>query len=189
MVATLAELLGLLIFVNGSKTFTPMDHSYQKSTVEETIKFMREAIRLSIEPMEAGLGGPFGAVIVKDGEMVGYGYNQVTERNDPTAHAEIVAIRSACARLSDFALTGCEIYCSCEPCPMCLSAIYWARISKIYYANISEQASAAGFDDSWLYRELTLPLASRRIPSVRILSEEALIALDKWQNKADKVPY
>jgi tRNA(Arg) A34 adenosine deaminase TadA len=152
-------------------------------------KFLREAIRLSIEKMEADEGGPFGAVIIKDGEIVGRGWNQVTSTNDPTAHAEIVAIRDACARLKTFSLAGCEIYTSCEPCPMCLSAINWARLDRIYYAATSEDAAGIGFDDSSLYYDLNLPPNERLIPREQDLREEALEAFRKWAEKQNKVEY
>ena len=119
--------------------------------------FLREAIRLSLEKMEAGEGGPFGAVVVQNGEVVGRGWNRVTSTNDPTAHAEILAIRDACRRLETFSLAGCEIYSSCEPCPMCFAAIYWARLERIYYAATCKDATAAGFDDTPLYEQFTLP--------------------------------
>src|SRR5262245_29961376 len=123
--------------------------------------FLREAIRLSIDKMQANEGGPFGAVIVRDGQIIGRGWNRVTSTNDPTAHAEIVAIRDACSRLKTFSLAGCEIYSSCEPCPLCLAAIFWARLDRIFYAATCEDAAAAGFDDGILYRELALPVANR----------------------------
>jgi guanine deaminase len=150
---------------------------------------LREAIRLSVEKMEAGEGGPFGAVIVQGGEIVGRGWNRVTSSNDPTAHAEIVAIREACARLNTFSLAGCEIYTSCEPCPMCLAAIYWARLVRIYYAATCQDATAAGFDDSPFYRELGLPAGSRSIPMVQDLRDEACEAFRKWMEKTDRTPY
>jgi tRNA(Arg) A34 adenosine deaminase TadA len=154
-----------------------------------TPSFLRDAIRLSIEKMEAGEGGPFGAVVVRDGEIVGRGWNRVTSTNDPTAHAEIVAIRDACSRLSTFSLTGCEIYTSCEPCPMCLAAIYWARLDRIYYAATCEDATAAGFDDSPFYREVALPPGSRSIPMIQGLQQEACEAFRRWMGKGDRVPY
>jgi guanine deaminase len=129
--------------------------------------FMREAIRLSLEKMEAGEDGPFGAVIVQNGRIVGRGWNRVTSTNDPTAHAEIVAIRDACAYLKTFSLVGCEIYTSCEPCPMCFAAIYWARLERIYYAATCQDAAAAGFDDCQFYREVALPPSSRSIPMIQ----------------------
>jgi len=151
--------------------------------------FMQEAIRISIEMMRQGKGGPFGAVIVRDGQIVGRGSNEVTSTNDPTAHAEVVAIRDACRRLGDFRLEGCELYASCEPCPMCLSAIYWARIGRIYYGNTRQDAADAGFDDDFIYQELARPPASRRIPCDQIMREEALAAMREWKAKADKVEY
>jgi len=152
-------------------------------------QFLREAIRLSIEKMEAGQGGPFGAVVVKNGEIVGRGWNCVTSANDPTAHAEIMAIRDACSRMGTFSLAGCEIYASCQPCPMCLAAIYWARIERVFYAATREDAAAAGFDDALLQRELTLPPEARSIPTVQDLREEAVVALDAWSRKPDRVEY
>jgi tRNA(Arg) A34 adenosine deaminase TadA len=154
-----------------------------------TPSFLRDAIRLSIEKMEAGEGGPFGAVVVRDGEIVGRGWNRVTSTNDPTAHAEIVAIRDACARLNTFSLAGCEIHTSCEPCPMCLAAIYWARLDRIFYAATCEDATLAGFDDRPFYRELTLPPGSRSIPMIQDLREEACEAFKAWMRKGDRVPY
>jgi guanine deaminase len=150
---------------------------------------LREAIRLSMEKMEAGEGGPFGAVIVRNGEIVGRGWNRVTSTNDPTAHAEIVAIRDACARLKTFSLAGCEIYTSCEPCPMCLAAIYWARLDRIFYAATCQDATAAGFDDSPFYRELALPPGSRSMPVIQDLREEACKAFRAWMRKVDRVAY
>src|SRR5438445_4850743 len=137
-------------------------------------KFMREAIRLSIEMMRRGKGGPFGAIVVKGGRIVGRGCNQVTSGNDPTAHAEIVAIREACKRLKTFQLDGCELYTSCEPCPMCLSAIYWARLKRVYYANTRKDAAKILFDDDFLYREVGLPIAKRTLPMKQFLRDEAI---------------
>jgi guanine deaminase len=151
--------------------------------------FLREAIRLSIEKMQAGQGGPFGAVVVKDGGIVGVGFNCVTTTNDPTAHAEIVAIRDACARLGTFSLTGCEIYSSCEPCPMCLAAVYWARLERLHYAATREDAAAAGFDDAHVYREIPLPPAERSLPTTQDLRQEALAAFDAWLKKEDRIEY
>ncbi len=152
-------------------------------------EFMREAIQMSIEMMRQGRGGPFGAVVVRGDEILGRGFNQVTSTNDPTAHAEVVAIREACRRLGDFRLTGCELYTSCEPCPMCLSAIYWARIDRVFYANTRQDAAAAGFDDDLIYRELAVPLERRQLPLERLLPDEALVAFAEWKAKADKTPY
>jgi guanine deaminase len=151
--------------------------------------FMREAIRLSIEGMESGEGGPFGCVIVKNGSIIGRGNNRVTSTNDPTAHAEVVAIRAACQYLNAFQLEGCTVYTSCEPCPMCLGAIYWARPDRIFYACTREDAAAIDFDDEFLYRELVLPMPERRIPIVGLLREEGVVAFQKWKNKLDKTAY
>jgi tRNA(Arg) A34 adenosine deaminase TadA len=151
--------------------------------------FMRRAIDLSRLHMEAGEGGPFGAVVVKDGEILGEGWNQVTSSHDPTAHAEVVAIRRACVKLGTFQLKGCEIYTSCEPCPMCLAAIYWARLDRIWYANGRADAAAIQFDDAWLYREVALPLEARSLPAFQLLRDEALPVFQSWDRKADKVPY
>jgi guanine deaminase len=151
--------------------------------------FMREAIKLGAENMRANCGGPFGAVIVKDGEIIGRGANNVTSCNDPTAHAEIGAIRDACKTIGDFSLSGCTIYSSCEPCPMCLSAIYWARIDKIYYANTREDAANIDFDDAFLYEQVALPIDARAIPTIPLLREEATPVFEEWRNKEDKVAY
>ena len=150
--------------------------------------FMRRAIALSRENVKRG-GGPFGAVIVKAGEVVGEGFNRVTATNDPTAHAEVVAIRDACARLGTFSLAGCEIYTSCEPCPMCLSAIYWARLERIWFANTKVDAAAIAFDDHFIYDELAKPVERRAIPMTGMLREEALAAFQDWQANASRVRY
>ncbi len=147
------------------------------------------AIELAREGMRKNLGGPFGAVVVKDGQIIGRGCNQVTSTNDPTAHAEIVAIRDACQALKTFSLAGCEIYASCEPCPMCLAAIYWARIERVYYGCCSADAAAIGFSDSAIQGELSLPSAARRVPLIPLAREEALAVFDEWRAKPDKVPY
>ena len=152
-------------------------------------KFMREAIRLSIQMMRRNHGGPFGAVVVRDGRIVGRGCNEVTSANDPTAHAEIVAIRAACRRLRTFQLEGCDLYTSCEPCPMCLSAIYWARLRRVFYANTREDAARIGFDDDFIYHEVALPVRRRKLVMKQLLREEALAAFTEWQRKPDKVPY
>ena len=151
-------------------------------------KMMRKAIQLSVKSVESG-GGPFGAVIVKDGKEVASGANQVTKKTDPTAHAEVTAIRKAAKKLNDFNLSGCEIYTSCEPCPMCLSAIYWARIDKIYYANTKVDAKAIGFDDSFIYEQLELPEEKRSIPVTKMLRDEAKKAFQMWQETEDKTEY
>jgi guanine deaminase len=152
-------------------------------------QFMREAIRLSIRKMRRGAGGPFGAVIVRDGKVVARGWNQVTTANDPTAHAEILAIRVACRRLRRFHLDDCELYTSCEPCPMCLAAIYWAHLGRVFFANTRQDAARIGFDDNFLYREVARPVAKRRLPMKQLLREEALVAFREWGAKGDKVAY
>src|SRR5438132_796742 len=152
-------------------------------------KFMREAIRLSFKMMRCGAGGPFGAVIVKGNKVVGRGFNRVTSSNDPTAHAEIVAIRDACRRLETFELNGCDLYTSCEPCPMCLSAIYWARITTIYYGNTRKDAARIEFDDELIYKEMALPISRRKILMKQILRKEALKVFKEWEKKPDRIPY
>jgi tRNA(Arg) A34 adenosine deaminase TadA len=139
--------------------------------------------------MRGGAGGPFGAVVVKADRIVGRGCNQVTSTNDPTAHAEIVAIRDACKGLKTFQLDGCDLYTSCEPCPMCLSAIYWARLRCVFYANTRKDAASIAFDDDFIYREVALPIRRRKIPMRQLLRAEALKAFVEWQHKADKIPY
>ena len=150
---------------------------------------MREAIRLAENGMDAGQGGPFGCVIVRQGEIVGRGNNRVTSTNDPTAHAEVTAIRDACAQLKTFQLTDCELYTSCEPCPMCLSAIYWARIPTIYFANSRTDAAEIGFDDDFIYRQIPLPLEKRAIAIKQVLRDEARATFKRWTEKSDKVRY
>lgn len=152
-------------------------------------ELMRHAIALSRRGMESNSGGPFGAVVARDGAVVGEGWNAVTSANDPTAHAEIVAIRRACEALGRFDLQGCELYTSCEPCPMCLGAIYWARLDRVFYANDHRDAAVIGFDDARLYRELEKPPAERELPMRRLLAAEALEVFDAWREKPDKVPY
>lgn len=139
--------------------------------------------------MLAGEGGPFGAVVVRDGQIVGEGWNRVTSACDPTAHAEISAIREACRALGTFELRGCEIFTSCEPCPMCLAAIYWARLDRIWYANTRADAAGIQFDDDWLYREVALPLEARSLPASQVMHEEALEVFRVWEAKPDKIPY
>ena len=151
--------------------------------------FMDEAIRLSFETMRNNTGGPFGAVVVKDGKIIARGYNKVISSNDPTAHAEVVAIREACKVLNTFQLDGCEIYTSCEPCPMCMAAIYWARPERVYYANSKTDAAQIGFDDNFIYEELALPYQNRSIPLKRIKEKDALEAFKEWEKKSDKVRY
>lgn len=151
--------------------------------------FMARAIQLSVANVLSGQGGPFGAVVVKDGSIVAEGVNRVTTTGDPTAHAEVVAIREACAKLGVFQLKDCEIYTSCEPCPMCLGAIYWAHLSRIYFGNDAADASKIGFDDSFIYQQFAQPLGQRSIPMVQMMSEQALAAFRAWQEKANRVPY
>ena len=152
-------------------------------------EFMRQAIALATRNVTSGAGGPFGAVVVRNGEVIATGVNRVTATNDPTAHAEVVAIRAACQALGGFQLTGCEIYTSCEPCPMCLAAIYWARCETIYYGNTATDAAAAGFDDSFLYDEMKKPLENRTIPIRRLLGDEAIENFETWARQADRVDY
>ena len=151
--------------------------------------FMREAIRLSRVKMQAGAGGPFGAVVVRAGKIIARGWNRVTSSNDPTAHAEVTAIRAACRKLKTFQLDDCELYTSCEPCPMCLSAIYWARFQKVYYANSRQDAARVEFDDEFLYREVARPISKRKIPMTQLLRPEALKVFAEWQAKPDKIQY
>jgi guanine deaminase len=151
--------------------------------------FMGRAIALAVENVHSGRGGPFGAVVVKDGEIIAQGTNSVTSSNDPTAHAEIVAIRRACARLGLFELRGCELYSSCEPCPMCLGAIYWARPARVYFGSTAADASKAGFDDSLIYSEIPQPHAERKIPMIQMMSDEALEAFRVWECQPNKVLY
>ena len=151
-------------------------------------ELMREAIRLSVENVKNG-GGPFGAVITKDGEIIARGANRVVPNNDPTAHAEVTAIRNACEKLGTFDLKGYEIYSSCEPCPMCLSAIYWARLDRLVYANTADDADRIGFSDAFIYKELNLAVEKRSLPTTTMLRAEALKAFRDWEEKADKVEY
>lgn len=151
--------------------------------------FMREAISVSIQNVESGNGGPFGAVIVKDSEIIARGANLVTSSNDPTAHAEVVAIRAACDAIGDFQLTDCDIYCSCEPCPMCLGAIYWARLTNIYYGNSKEDAAAILFDDQFIYEEIERPITRRKLKTSQLMRDEALVAFQKWSTSDMKLEY
>jgi len=153
------------------------------------IDFLRHAIRLSLEKMEANEGGPFGAVVAKDSQIVGWGWNRVTSTNDPTAHAEVEAIRDACRRLKTFSLVGCELYSSCEPCPLCLAAIYWARLNRVYYAATCDDAAAIGFDDSHFYEELRKPVGLRLLPMEQLLRDEALFAFQRWATKENRTVY
>ena len=156
---------------------------------EQQKMFMRRAIDLSRQKMNENAGGPFGAVIVKGTRIIADGWNQVTSSNDPTAHAEVTAIRNACKSLNSFSLEGCEIYTSCEPCPMCLAAIYWARLDRIYYANTRKDAAAIGFDDDFLYQEIPLPEERRSKKTSRLLSAEGWLVFEEWERKTDKVSY
>ena len=151
--------------------------------------FMQQAIALATENVLSGRGGPFGAVIVHNGEVVATGSNLVTASNDPTAHAEVVAIRNACAKLNTFALTGCDIYTSCEPCPMCLAAVYWSRLGAVYYGNTAADAANAGFDDAFLYGEIKLPLNQRSIPTINLLRDQALSSFNAWREYAGRIDY
>lgn len=151
--------------------------------------FMREAIALSQRSIDSGKGGPFGAVVVKDGKVVGAAHNEVTSTNDPTAHAEVVAIRRACKTLKTFQLSGCELYTSCEPCPMCLGAIYWARPDRVYYANTKIDAADIGFDDQFIYDELEQPMVQRQIPMHQLLRDEAQQVFQSWVTQENKVEY
>lgn len=159
-----------------------------KEQLEAQTKYMKKAILWAKKSVTKG-GGPFGAVIVKDGVIVAQGHNCVTLNNDPTAHAEVTVIRKACKKLNTFDLSGCEIYTSCEPCPMCLAAIYWARINKIYYGCTKSDAKDIGFDDSFIYDQIDLKPEKRSIPTTNILHKEALEAFKMWDNKEDKVEY
>jgi len=159
-----------------------MDQSREK-------KFLKKAIELSRQGMKGGQGGPFGCIVVKDNQVVGEGNNQVTSSNDPTAHAEVVAIRNACAKLGTFQLTGCEIYTSCEPCPMCLGAIYWARPDRVIYANTRQEAAAIEFDDDFIYKEINLDFSQRAIPFIHIPDEDAKKVFSDWQQWEGKTKY
>jgi len=154
-----------------------------------TNPFMARAIQLSIENVRSGQGGPFGAVVVKDEKIIAEAVNCVTSTNDPTAHAEIIAIRQACAKLGVFELLDCEIYTSCEPCPMCLGAIYWARLARVYFASTALDASKAGFDDSLIYREVSKQHSQRKIPMIQIMRDDALEAFAAWERQLNKHPY
>lgn len=151
--------------------------------------FMSAAIQLAIDGVAAGHGGPFGSVIVKDGQIIGRGWNQVLIKNDPTAHAEIVAIRDACQAIGAFHLTGCDLYTTCEPCPMCLSAIYWARLDRYYFGCTAQDAAAIDFADAFIHHELGLPADQRAIPAIPLMRSESLAAFAAWQAKSDRVPY
>lgn len=150
---------------------------------------MSEAIKMAEKNLTENKGGPFGAVIVKDNEIIARGSNQVTSWNDPTAHAEVVAIREACTHLGDFQLEGCDIYCSCEPCPMCLGAIYWARPNRIFFAATRHDAALAGFDDEFIYTELSVPVEQRKIETDQLSRDEGVVVLNKWKDLDKKIPY
>jgi tRNA(Arg) A34 adenosine deaminase TadA len=155
----------------------------------EDHRHLARAVALSREHMQAGAGGPFGAVIVRDGEVLAEGWNQVTSTNDPTAHAEVTAIRRACQELGDFSLAGATLYTSCEPCPMCLASAYWARVARIVFANTREDAAAIGFDDQLLYDEIPKPVTERMIPTLHAPTAEAQAVFADWMSKADKIAY
>lgn len=157
--------------------------------MNENELFMNQAIKIARENIQSGNGGPFGAVIVKNGKIIGRGANSVTSHNDPTAHAEVMAIRDACKNLQSFQLDDCELYTSCEPCPMCLGAIYWARPKKIYFAATRAMAAEAGFDDSYIYDQIPLQLHQRDIPTIGIQSSEAKAVFEEWIQSENKVPY
>ena len=156
---------------------------------EPNPEFMRMAIALATENVRGGRGGPFGAVVVRDGEVIAAEANSVTSTNDPTAHAEVNAIRAACTKLGSFQLDGCDVYTSCEPCPMCLAALYWSRCRAIFYGNTKADAAAAGFDDSFLYDEVKRPLDERRIPFRQMLGDEAITSFRQWQQSTERIDY
>ncbi len=158
-------------------------------SIDQQKKFMREAIRLSMENVQSGNGGPFGTVIVKNGKIIATGVNEVTKSNDPTAHAEMIAIRNACEKLNSFQLDGCDIYCSCEPCPMCLGAIYWARPKSIYFANSKKDAAKINFDDNFIYQEIKLPIHERKLTITQLLRDEAQSVFLQWQESENKIEY
>ncbi len=158
-------------------------------SIDQQKKFMREAIRLSMENVQSGNGGPFGTVIVKNGKIIATGVNEVTKSNDPTAHAEMIAIRNACEKLNSFQLDGCDIYCSCEPCPMCLGAIYWARPKSIYFANSKKDAAEIYFDDNFIYQEIKLPIHERKLTITQLLRDEAQSVFLQWQESENKIEY
>ncbi|MEM1320240.1 MAG: nucleoside deaminase [Bacteroidota bacterium] len=157
--------------------------------MKEHQRYMREAIRLAMEGMQSGEGGPFGAVVVQNGEIIGRGNNRVTSTNDPTAHAEVVAIRDACQHLGHFQLEDCILYTSCEPCPMCLGAIYWARPKQVFFGCSRKDAAAIQFDDEFIYKEIPLPVEERKITTQQLLREEALAVFKAWEAKEDRVEY
>jgi guanine deaminase len=150
---------------------------------------MRRAIEMALENVRSGQGGPFAALVVRDGRIIASGVNQVTSSNDPTAHAEIIAIRKACAELGSFRLTGCDLYTTCEPCPMCLGAIYWARPDRVFFAATANDAADAGFDDALIYQQINVPPEERSIPFAALMREEALAVFREWNNKPGRMPY
>lgn len=150
---------------------------------------MRRAIELSVRNLDDGAGGPFGAVVVKGSHIIGEGTNRVTSTNDPSAHAEVVAIREACGKVESFQLSGCELYTTCEPCPMCMALVYWAHLDRVYYANTAADAAKIGFDDARIYQELRLPHAQRSLPLIQMMRQEAITAFTAWERKPDKVRY
>lgn len=160
-----------------------------ENSKQEHIRFLQEAVKLAEKSVKSGKGGPFGAVVVKNGEIIARGFNQVTSKHDPTRHAEVDVIRKACKKLKDFELTDCIIYSSCEPCPMCLGAIYWARVKAIYFAADRFRAADSGFDDEFIYKEVSLPLSKRTIKTVCVDIEEKNRPFDLWDRKTDKTEY
>jgi len=150
---------------------------------------MRRAIELSVRNLNDGAGGPFGAVVVKGSQIIGEGTNRVTSTNDPSAHAEVVAIREACGKVKSFQLSGCELYTTCEPCPMCMALVYWAHLDRVYYANTAADAAKIGFDDARIYQELKLPHAQRSLPLIQMMRQEAMTVFTAWERKPDKVRY
>lgn len=152
-------------------------------------QYIHKAVEAAVENVENNSGGPFGAIVVKDGKIIGVGKNQVTSLNDPTAHAEVQAIRAACEYLGDFQLTDCDIYTSCEPCPMCIGAIYWARPRAVYYACTKEEATAIGFDDQFIYEQLALPMEQRSITMKQLFPKERLIPFQTWEMTKNKIEY
>lgn len=159
------------------------------SNIQPDPKFMRMAIDLATENVTSGRGGPFGAVVVRDGQVIAAAANSVTLTNDPTAHAEVNAIRAACTKLDSFQLDGCDVYTSCEPCPMCFAALYWSRCRAVFYGNTKADAAVVGFDDKFLYEEVNRPLEERRIPFERMLPDEAIYSFQAWQKSTERVEY
>ena len=159
------------------------------ATIQPDAKFMRMAIDLATDNVRSGKGGPFGAVVVRDGELIAAMANTVTSTNDPTAHAEVNAIRAACTKLGTFQLDGCDVYTSCEPCPMCLAALYWSRCRSIFYGNSAQDAATAGFDDGFLYDEVKRPVSERRIPMTRVLGNEAIESFQAWTKSTERIDY